>query len=130
MEKIKAICIWCLLWTAPLMSQTNWINIGDNNLVQGQYLLALDAFTNHIDEYPDEYLGYVKRAYVHTMLGEEELAKRDIKSARKAYILEQSYAAEQSSNSIINTAIEFEILYPLIWNQRLSVINDLRDVQP
>lgn len=77
--KILVILLFPIVSFGQLME--NWISMGDTQFKLNNTILAIESYTTHIETYPDDPLGYIKRAKVYFFTGQEDLANTDLQMA-------------------------------------------------
>lgn len=84
MKNIIQIILPLLLFAfaSQAQHQENWLVMGNNNLNSSNLLLALDNYTEHIEKYPEDPMGYIYRARLFKAMGRESDSKFDLRFAQ------------------------------------------------
>lgn len=62
-------------------AQGDWKTIGTNFMIQGEMEKALEAYQNHLEFYPNDIETYLNRSKIHGVMGNKNLARKDLNTA-------------------------------------------------
>jgi len=86
MSKLIRVANFLIIILLPAISfgqnRINWLNQGDVEYKQANFELALNAYTNHIEENPDDPRGYLYRARANASLGQNVNKELDLRIAQ------------------------------------------------
>ncbi len=85
MKNLIHIIIYLCCITLPIQAQldTDWLIMGNNNLNSSNLMIALENYTEHIQNNPEDPMGYIYRGTLYRAMGRENESNQDLKFAQK-----------------------------------------------